>query len=286
MFEEFPHPKNKNDSFIFTNGFFQNTKNKDEKLKILEYSENLEGWSEEHTEVINDHIGNKHPIDVASRDMCKYLLKKNNDENNKIVLEIGCSSGNLIDHVNSINNLKYIGSDVIRKPIKKLANIYNNNPFIIFDILKNPFSKGICDFLIMLNVLEHIADDDSALAEANKLLKKDGLLILEVPSCKSLYDDYDKKLLHFRRYNMNELIKKIERAGFIIEKKTHLGFILFPIFSVVKIINKLIKRKNIIVSHANASNNILVQVLFKMEEKLRNFSLPFGIRCFVCARKK
>ena len=85
---------------------------------------------------------------------------------------------------------------------------------------------------------------------------------------------------------MNELIKKIERAGFIIEKKTHLGFILFPIFSVVKIINKLIKRKNIVVSNANASNNILVKVLFKIEEKLRNFSLPFGIRCFVCARKK
>ena len=29
---------------------------------------------------------------------------------------------------------KYIGSDVIRKPVKKLAETYNKNPFIIFDI--------------------------------------------------------------------------------------------------------------------------------------------------------
>ena len=286
MIEEFPHPKNKNESFFFINGYFQNTKNEHEKFKVLEYSENLEGWSEEHTEMISDHIGNQHPIDIASRDMCKFLLNKNNNLDHKVVLEIGCSNGNLINDVNCIKNLKYIGSDVIKKPVKKLAEIYNENPFIIFDILKNPFSKSICDFLIMLNVLEHINDDERALNEANKLLKKDGLLILEVPSGKFLFDEYDKKLLHFRRYNMKDLIEKIEKAGFKIEKKTHLGFILFPFFSLIKIFNKLIKKKNIVVSQANASNNFLVKTLFEIEKKLRNYSLPFGIRCFVCARKK
>ena len=77
MIEEFPHPKNKDESLVFINGYFQNTKNKEEKLKVLEYSENLEGWSEEHTEMISDHIGSQHPIDIASRDMCKFLLNKN-----------------------------------------------------------------------------------------------------------------------------------------------------------------------------------------------------------------
>ena len=286
MIEEFPHPKNKDESLVFINGYFQNTKNKEEKFKVLEYSENLEGWSEEHTEMISDHIGSQHPIDIASRDMCKFLLNKNNTLDEKIVLEIGCSNGNLINDINSINNLKYIGSDVIRKPVKKLAETYNKNPFIIFDILKNPFSKSICNFLIMLNVLEHINDDESALREANKLLKKDGLLILEVPSGKFLFDEYDKKLLHFRRYNMKDLVEKIEKAGFKIEKKTHLGFILFPLFSLIKIFNKLIKKKDIVVSQANASNNILVKAIFEIEKKLSNYSLPFGIRCFVCARKK
>ena len=286
MIEKFPHPKNKGESLVFINGYFQNTKNNEEKFKVLEYSENLEGWSEKHTEMISNHIGSQHPIDIASRDMCKFLLKKNNSLEDKIVLEIGCSSGNLIGDINSIKNLKYIGSDVIRKPVKKLAETYKNNPFIIFDILKNPFSKSICNFLIMLNVLEHINDDEGALREANKLLKKDGLLILEVPSGKFLFDEYDKKLLHFRRYNMKDLVEKIEKAGFKIEKKTHLGFILFPLFSLIKIFNKLIKKKNIVVSQANASNNILVKAIFEIEKKLSNYSLPFGIRCFVCARKK
>ena len=46
----------------------------------------------------------------------------------------------------------------------------------------------------MLNVLEHIKNDDAALLEANKILNDNGVLIIEVPAGKFLYGDYDKKL--------------------------------------------------------------------------------------------
>ena len=124
------------------------------------------------------------------------------------------------------------------------------------------------------------------ISEANKLLCDNGLLILEVPAGKFLYDEYDKQLLHFRRYKMLDLIKKIENAGFVIERKTHLGFFIFPVFILVKLFNKIFRSKNIISKQANLSNNTIVKLLFFIESKLREFSLPFGIRCFVCARKK
>ena len=283
---EFPHPDDKNEVLIFINQNFQNKKNINEKFKILEYSQNLEGWTEDHSEMIDHQIGNEHPIDIASRDMCMYLLKKYDYSEEKIILEIGCSNGNLIDKIMNLTNYKYIGSDVIKNPIKKLAEIYRETPFIIFDLLKNPFKESFCNSLVMLNVLEHINNDDKALFEANKLLKKNGLLILEVPSGQFLYDEYDKKLLHFRRYNMKNLVKKIESAGFKIEKKTHLGFIIFPFFAAIKFLNKFIKKKNIVTSQANFSNNIFVKFLFKIEKRLRIYNLPFGVRCFICARKK
>ena len=138
----------------------------------------------------------------------------------------------------------------------------------------------------MLNVLEHIGNDVKALNEANKLLCDNGLLILEVPAGKFLYDEYDKQLLHFRRYKMLDLTKKIENAGFVIERKTHLGFFIIPVFILVKLFNKIFRSKNIISKQANLSNNTIVKLLFFIESKLREFSLPFGIRCFVCARKK
>ena len=140
----------------------------------------------------------------------------------------------------------------------------------------------------MLNVLEHIKNDNRALYEASKILHKNGILIIEVPSGRFLYDNYDKQLLHYRRYDMNEIVNKIEKAGFIIQKKTHIGFIIFPIFIVVKLYSKLFqtKNENIVIKKAKLSNNLILKFLFKIENKLRNFSLPFGIRCYICAKKK
>ena len=286
MSKKFPHPKNKQEQFIFLDGKFQNIFNNVESFKVLEYSDNLDGWTEEHTEMSEHEIGSKHPIDVSSRNLCKYLLNKYNKSEKNIVLEIGCSSGHMINEISSGANNYYIGSDVLKKSISRIANKYQNIPFVVFDILKNPFPNNFCNSIIMLNVLEHIENDAKALKETYNLLNKDGILILEVPAVKFLYDGYDKQLMHFRRYNMKELIKKIEDAGYVIENKTHLGFLIFPVFAIVKLFNKFFRLKNIVSKQANFSNNFIVNLLFKIESKLRKLSLPFGIRCFICARKK
>ena len=40
--------------------------------------------------------------------------------------------------------------DAIKSRIYKLSTEYENIPFVIFDLLKNPFKKSICDVVIML----------------------------------------------------------------------------------------------------------------------------------------
>lgn len=61
------------------------------------------------------------------------------------------------------------------------------------------------DTAIVLNVIEHIGDDDLAIANCKKLLKKDGHLIILVPAYQKLYNQFDKELGHFRRYNTASL---------------------------------------------------------------------------------
>ena len=43
--------------------------------------------------------------------------------------------------------------------MSRIANKYQNIPFVVFDILKNPFPNNFCNSIIMLNVLEHIEND-------------------------------------------------------------------------------------------------------------------------------
>ena len=282
---KFPHPKNKQQYFIYKDGKFENVFDKDEKTEVLVYSQNFDGWNNDLTNMKSSMSSTKHPIDRASIYVCNYLLENYSQKKNNIILEIGCLNGELTKNIIEQKKYKYIGSDASLNNIIELSKEYKDTPFIVFDIIKNPFKNNVCDILIMLNVLEHIEKDDDALIETFNLLNDNGILIVEVPSFKFLYDDYDKKLLHFRRYDPSDIENKIKKAGFYIEKKTHLGFFTFPIFSLVKLFNKLLKINNIVEKEIKISNNFLIEFLFYLEKKFIRFNLPFGIRTVICARK-
>ena len=281
----FPHPHNKNEHLKFKDGKFLNQNNIEEQFGVLEYSKNLKGWNKDLTEIKNSHTNKNHPIDKSSVELCLHNLKKYTKQKKQTVLEIGCLNDEILKKISNHQNFYYIGSDATNEHIYRLSKKFPRVPFIVFDILQNPFSRNICDYLIMLNVLEHIEEDEKALNESYKLLNHGGTLIIEVPAGKFLYDEYDKKLLHYRRYSSNEIRKKILKAGFKIQSETYLGFFCFPLFSIVKIINKFLKTKNIVDKQTKLSNNFLLNILFKIEMRLKWIRFPFGIRKVICAKK-
>lgn len=61
------------------------------------------------------------------------------------------------------------------------------------------------DTVFALNVVEHIKDDKLAIANCNKLLKKNGHIIILVPAYQALYNQFDLELQHFKRYNKKTL---------------------------------------------------------------------------------
>jgi SAM-dependent methyltransferase len=142
----------------------------------------------------------------------------------------------------------------------------------------------------MLNVLEHIENDLGALQNAFNLLKPGGALIIEVPAGPSLYDAYDMELHHFRRYSVSELQAKLTQAGFKVSRKSHLGFVLFPAFAVIKLLNKWFsckKNKTVVRDQASStSGNGLVKLAMEFESMyLASFQLPFGIRVLMTAQR-
>lgn len=65
---------------------------------------------------------------------------------------------------------------------------------------------GSFDTIFALNVVEHIADDQKALANCRKLLKKNGNIIILVPAFQTLFNHFDVALGHFRRYTAKTLL--------------------------------------------------------------------------------
>ena len=201
---------------------------------------------------------------------------------------MGCSSGYLLEKlaVNFPNDFT-IGADTIREPLYKLSKRLTAVPLIRLDLLKNPFKKPFVDVITLLNVAEHIKDDTKAFVECFKMLNPKGILIVELPAFQFLYDSYDKNLKHYRRYNLKDLENKLKKIGYVIKFKTYESFFLFPIYFIVKIMNKIFKnKKNVVVSQSKMSNNFITKILLKIEEKFfKNMYLPFGIRCFICVQK-
>jgi SAM-dependent methyltransferase len=81
------------------------------------------------------------------------------------------------------------------------------------------------DLILALNVLEHISDDQLALRELYKVLKKDGSFVILVPCHKFLFNVIDENVGHFRRYTKRELKAKIRETNFKVELIRYFNFL-------------------------------------------------------------
>lgn len=74
------------------------------------------------------------------------------------------------------------------------------------------------DAVMLVNVLEHVADDAAVLRQFHRILRPDGRLLLFVPALPALYSDMDRLLGHHRRYRRAPLMAAIAAAGFTAER--------------------------------------------------------------------
>jgi trans-aconitate methyltransferase len=263
----------------------------DQKCPVLEYSENSSGWADDLTALHEETAGNRHPIDLASRYDALLQVKKYLPSQKAVIAEIGCSSGFFIqDLLKNFPQAVIIGADVVKEPLYRLAGNLPGVPLFRFDLLRCPLPDQSVDVLVMLNVLEHIEDDRTALKKAFNLLKPGGVLIIEVPAFPALYDAYDAQLHHFRRYSSGRLYGMLAQAGFKVQRKSYLGFLLFPAFAAVKLFKKQfsVEKNDMVVRQRinKTAGNVLVKWALEIESKfLSNFSLPFGIRVLMTAQR-
>jgi len=96
------------------------------------------------------------------------------------------------------------------------------------DALSLPFADGEFDRVVASEVLEHIPDDESAIAELVRVLRPGGTMAVTVPRwlpekvCWALSDQYHEvEGGHVRIYTGDELVAKLESAGMAYDGKDH-----------------------------------------------------------------
>jgi ubiquinone/menaquinone biosynthesis C-methylase UbiE len=294
-FVDFPWPAVGEGSHkpIWTGNYFQVASR---QFKILTFGETGSGWSPALTEMHEKEAHSSHPIDLASRAMAIDSMRLLNLKQRPIILDVGCSSGFLVEDLSrALPESNVIGADYLPELVLKGAQRCPNNPFLQFDLRDCPLPDSCLDGITALNVLEHIDDDDKALSEIHRVLKRGGLAHVEVPADPSSFDLYDEVLLHYRRYRLPDIAAKAKTVGFAIRKATHLGFFVYPIFKYAKKRNQhrgvhlSLEEKRQLVAHQIGTTNKsrVLATIFSVEKLLGSIvSYPTGIRAILRLEKQ
>lgn len=143
------------------------------------------------------------------------------------VLEIGCGSGRLANilSIRKKCSVYCVEKDPSMAVIAKNKCVEMHN--IDIETTGLPYETGFFDFIILVNVLEHMKEPSKMLADLKKYLRDGGFLIYSVPNIvnwhsrltiflgKFEYADsgvFDKT--HLRFYNLNSAKKLAADAGY------------------------------------------------------------------------
>ena len=94
---------------------------------------------------------------------------------------------------------------------------------ILSQIGSLPFADGAFDLVCALDIVEHVDDDDGAVAELSRVTKPGGALVISVPLHPSLWTSFDDFVGHKRRYEPSRLIAKLAHHQIVVERSAVFG---------------------------------------------------------------
>lgn len=178
------------------------------------------------------------------------------------ILDVGCGTGVFLDTlvINSRYQWNIKGIDINENSIKKASSDIRHN-ILKESINHTNFKNNFFDVITCYDVLEHSSNISKSLTEINRILKTDGILVIQVPNNKSLMrfftnNDWDWWCIpdHVFHFSIDSIKKVLEDKKFhIISIKTwenseifikniqgHLRKIVPKIFYLNKIVAKLV----------------------------------------------
>lgn len=201
------------------------------------------------------------------------------------ILDVGCGSGVMLRSLDSIGEA--YGMDMSDDAINFSKQVFDGevkNGYLPDHV---PYQNDFFNLITALDVIEHIDLDVDSLKAMHSLLASKGKIVITVPAYMFLWTSFDEMNEHKRRYTRPELRKKLEQAGFTIEKISYYNTFLFPVIYIVRMLNNILGREGASdVDMPSRSVNFVLERIFGFEKYLLRFlNLPFGVSILAVARK-
>jgi SAM-dependent methyltransferase len=156
------------------------------------------------------------------------------------------------------------------------------------DARRIPFEAEF-DIIGAFDVIEHIVEDQVVLNRAYRAVRPGGGIVISVPQHAFLWSQQDVYACHVRRYSRADLVGKVARAGFSVERVTSFVTLPFPLLLLSRLRKRSLAERfdpldELRVGHT--ANAILERAL-NIERRLivAGASLPFGGSLLLVGKK-
>jgi SAM-dependent methyltransferase len=156
------------------------------------------------------------PARYQKNKLIKKIFKKYYILRDKYFIDVGTGGGEILTFLDYWG-MKGEGIDLSKNACEIAKKRVSKN----IEVKQEDFMKlqnGKYGLLMMIDVLEHIRDDDSFIKKANNLLEDNGYYLINVPAKMKLFGDKDIYAGHYKRYEKRRLIDLLEKNGFQIIK--------------------------------------------------------------------
>jgi SAM-dependent methyltransferase len=148
------------------------------------------------------------------------------------VLELGCGTGFVLAGIQrALPYLELAGSELHQAGLVTAEARVPKAAFYQMDARAIPFVEEF-DVIGAFDVIEHVDQDELVLAEAFRALRPGGVLLITVPQHRWLWSDADDYAHHKRRYDADDLRRKLSRAGYAVARSTSFVSLLLPVLAV------------------------------------------------------
>ena len=201
---------------------------------------------------------------------------------NARVLEIGCGTGHnlaMLGEFGSVDALELddearavaeqrLGKSVMSAPLPELAGVPERH----------------YDLIGAFDVIEHIDDDQAALASIAARLKPGGKLVVTVPAHQWMWSAHDVVNHHKRRYSKRALRALVQGSSLKLERSGYFNSLLFPLAVAERLSSKLRGKDDADLSLPPRLLNVALERVFALERHLvGRLPLPPGLSLFAVA---
>jgi SAM-dependent methyltransferase len=150
-----------------------------------------------------------------------------------------------------------------------------------------PYADETFDVTTALDVVEHLDDDIAGLKEMHRVTRSGGYSLIFVPAFMWLWGVQDDISNHRIRYTKQQIVERLENAGFKVERATYANFTFFaPILggrTLMRITGLKPESENNV--NVSALNGIFGKIFSAERFLLQRANFPFGVSIVVVARK-